>query len=81
MEHQKTCSRWIAVLVQALAVVLLALALSPAATAEEADAMQSQGTLEPQPLMKDGKISLTLRDVPISEVMEMLSRTSRTNIL
>jgi len=81
MEHQKTCSRWIAVLAQALAVVLLALALSPAATAEEADAMQSQGTLEPQPLMKDGKISLTLRDVPISEVMEMLSRTSRTNIL
>jgi type II secretory pathway component GspD/PulD (secretin) len=31
--------------------------------------------------MKDGKISLTLRDVAISEVMEMLSRAGRVNIL
>ena len=32
-------------------------------------------------IMQDGKISLTLREVEISEVMEMLSRTARVNIL
>ena len=31
--------------------------------------------------MKDGMISLTLRDVAISEVMEMLSKTAKVNIL
>jgi type II secretory pathway component GspD/PulD (secretin) len=81
MEHQKTYSRWIAALQQTVAVVLLALALIPDASAEEPHATQPQDTLVPRPIIQDGKISLTLREVPISEVMEMLSRTSRTNIL
>ena len=33
------------------------------------------------PVMEDGKISLTLRDVTIAEVMEMLSRAGEVNIL
>ena len=43
----------------------------PAWSADEADA----------PVMEDGKISLTLRDVTIAEVMEMLSRAGEVNIL
>ena len=33
------------------------------------------------PVLQDGKISLTLRDVTIAEVMEMLSRAGQVNIL
>ena len=32
-------------------------------------------------IIHDGKISLSLRDVSIAEVMEMLSRSARVNIL
>jgi type II secretory pathway component GspD/PulD (secretin) len=32
-------------------------------------------------LVKDGRISLTLREVPVAEVMEMLSRAAQVNIL
>lgn len=32
-------------------------------------------------IFRDGKVSLTLRDVAISEVMEMLSKTAKVNIL
>jgi type II secretory pathway component GspD/PulD (secretin) len=34
-----------------------------------------------KPVLQDGKISLTLRDVTIAEVMEMLSRAGQVNIL
>ncbi len=81
MERQMKYNRWIAALAQAASVALLALALSPAANAEAPPAVQAQDALQLQPGTQDGKISLTLREVPISEVMEMLSRTSRKNIL
>jgi type II secretory pathway component GspD/PulD (secretin) len=43
----------------------------PAWSAAEADT----------PMLQDGKVSLTLRDVTIAEVMEMLSRAGQVNIL
>ena len=51
--------------------LLCLLTALPARSADEADA----------PVMEDGKITLTLRDVTIAEVMEMLSRAGEVNIL
>jgi type II secretory pathway component GspD/PulD (secretin) len=51
-----------------LAVLLLLLRVLPAHGA-------------PEDIYQDGKITLTLRNVEIAEVMEMLSRTARVNIL
>jgi len=81
MERQQTIRRWSTALTHAIAAVLFALALGSAATAEEAATAEPAGIPESLPVMPDGKISLTLRDVAISEVMEMLSRTTRENIL
>jgi type II secretory pathway component GspD/PulD (secretin) len=74
----KTDIRWNAALGQAAAAVLLAASLCVSAIAEE---IPAAGSAESGPIMQDGKITLTLREVPLSEVMEMLSRTTRTNIL
>ncbi|MBT8117978.1 MAG: hypothetical protein KJO66_09105 [Gammaproteobacteria bacterium] len=51
--------------------VLCLWATTPAWSAVDADT----------PVLQDGKISLTLRDVTIAEVMEMLSRAGQVNIL
>jgi type II secretory pathway component GspD/PulD (secretin) len=42
---------------------------------------ENHGDVPDDPVLKDGKITLSLRDVELSEVMEMLSRTAHTNIL
>ena len=63
---------------QLMVAVLLAVSLCVSATAENLHAADMP---EPGPVIQDGKITLTLREVPLSEVMEMLSRTTRTNIL
>jgi len=59
-------------LLTALVLLLLSAAYSAALTAEQADNTA---------FVQDGKLSLSLRDVEISEVMEMLSKTARVNIL
>ena len=56
----------------ALVLLLLSAAYSAALTAEQADNTA---------FVQDGKLSLSLRDVEISEVMEMLSKTAKVNIL
>ena len=68
---------------RAVAAVLLALALLVTANASAqtaGDAEQAPETVGKE-IIHNGKISLTLRDVAISEVMEMLSRAARVNIL
>ena len=52
--------------------LLLSLSFSTAITAQQASDAD---------IVRDGKVSLTLRDVAISEVMEMLSKTAKVNIL
>ena len=78
MMAPKTGIRWNTALVQAAAAVLLAVGLCGSVIAEEIPAADMPETM---PIMQEGKITLTLREVPLSEVMEMLSRTTRTNIL
>ena len=56
----------------ALILLVLSTSYSTGSGAQQADNSAS---------MQDGMISLTLRDVAISEVMEMLSKTARVNIL
>lgn len=62
--------------------LLLLLPGSPRyACGEQGQAEVPAGPDSDSSIMKDGKISLTLRDMPIAEVMEMLSRAARVNVL
>ncbi|MDX2457906.1 MAG: secretin N-terminal domain-containing protein [Gammaproteobacteria bacterium] len=62
--------------------LLLLLPGSPRyACGEQGQAEVPAGPDSDNSIMKDGKISLTLRDMPIAEVMEMLSRAARVNVL
>ena len=68
--------------VSALAVLMGSALLSlPAVAQESLRADMPQPGLIESGIVSDGKISLTLREVAISEVMEMLSRSARVNIL
>jgi type II secretory pathway component GspD/PulD (secretin) len=53
-------------------VLILSVSLSSSLTAQQTDSTA---------VVQDGKLSLTLRDVAISEVMEMLSKSAKVNIL
>ena len=57
---------------QALILLVLSITYSASSVAQQAVNNAS---------MQDGMISLTLRDVAISEVMEMLAKTAKVNIL
>ena len=61
--------------------LLLALFVSASAAAETTSDNNQPTAAASEGIYQDGKISLTLRDVPIAEVMEMLSRSARVNIL
>jgi type II secretory pathway component GspD/PulD (secretin) len=53
-------------------VLILSVSFSASLTAQQSDSTA---------VVQDGKLSLTLRDVAISEVMEMLSKSAKVNIL
>ncbi|MDX1698101.1 MAG: hypothetical protein R3308_07420 [Thiohalobacterales bacterium] len=53
---------------------ILAILLLAAATALSAEESETD-------IMRDGRITLTLREVSLAEVMEMLSRAGKVNIL
>ena len=57
------------------------LLLSPAAAQDTVPGETSPPGLDDSGIVTNGKISLTLREVAISEVMEMLSRSAKVNIL
>jgi len=59
-------------LLATLMVLILSVSFSASLTAQQSDSTA---------VMQDGKLSLTLRDVAISEVMEMLSKSAKVNIL
>ena len=63
--------------------LVLLLLLWPAHHSHGVEAPENQPaeTGDDTGLFRDGKITLTLRETPISEVMEMLSRAARVNIL
>ena len=60
------------ILLTALVLLVSSLSYSSSITAEQADTTS---------FVQDGKVSLTLRDVSISEIMEMLSKSAKVNIL
>jgi type II secretory pathway component GspD/PulD (secretin) len=62
----------------ALGVLICAVVLHPQAVAQD---NMSLSAFDESGVVVNGKISLTLREVAISEVMEMLSRTAHVNIL
>ncbi len=61
--------------------LLLALLVSVSTAAETTSDNSQPTAAASEGIYQDGKISLTLRDVPIAEVMEMLSRSAKVNIL
>ena len=63
-----------------LAFLFTLLAAAPVAAETGIDSNQVTAAASDD-IIHDGKISLTLRDVPIAEVMEMLSRSARVSIL
>jgi type II secretory pathway component GspD/PulD (secretin) len=68
--------------VSTLAVLICAvLLLSPAFAQDGADVVTPHTRPEVSGIVTDGKVSLTLREVAISEVMEMLSKSAHVNIL
>ena len=71
-------SRTALALVRVLAIALL---LTGHSAAETTDTDTSGQPHDSADIMHNGKITLTLRDTEISEIMEMLSRTARVNIL
>ena len=64
-----------------VALMCAGLLLSPAAAQDAMQGDMSQPVLDESGIVTNGKISLTLREVAISEVMEMLSRSAKVNIL
>ncbi|MGB5177116.1 MAG: secretin N-terminal domain-containing protein [Gammaproteobacteria bacterium] len=62
-------------------IILLLLCPVHAAFGEQLPAEVPVETGSDSSFLKDGKITLTLRDMAITEVMEMLSRAARVNIL
>ncbi len=68
-------------IIPAVIISLLALMFVTPVPSETVISPAGEDTVAPGSIMQDGKISLTLREVPISEVMEMLSRTAHINIL
>ena len=67
--------RFISGVFTAVITLLLLLPVHPAISGPQAAESAGSG------ILKNGKVTLTLRDTEISEVMEMLSRAAQVNIL
>lgn len=61
--------------------ICAALLLSPASAQDAAQGNMPRPKFDESGIVTNGKISLTLREVAISEVMEMLSKSAHVNIL
>jgi type II secretory pathway component GspD/PulD (secretin) len=76
--HINNAAPRISVFVVLLFAVLLS---SPAFAQDTAHVIKSPPESKQSGIVTDGKVSLTLREVDISEVMEMLSKSAHVNIL